>query len=234
MEDELMQEDGLELDPMPGDELEQMPDPATPDPAQDLAPEQGFSPEDRRRLAESLILEDPELKDTYLRGLAASQAPQQAQEPEQDPYQQLIGDPAMEFLGNEVRALKQQLEQERAEKQAMQATQQFIAQTEADPEIAQQLQAVPGIGLALTQMPEFAALMSNLVKRAGSAKKHDQAVAGSIKPPTVVGQGSAQAGDLGVTGKAQKLKQSLSGKDGYKNFTDKDWKELAAAEEGVK
>lgn len=233
MEDELMQDPGMELDPMPGDEPPQMPDEAMPDQIE-AAPDAGFTPEDRRRLAESLILEDPELKDTYLRGLAASQAPQQAQEPQQDPYQQLVGDPALEFLGNEVMALKQQLEQERAEKQAMQATQQFIAQTEADPEIAQRLQAVPGIGLALTQMPEFAALMTDLVKRAGSMKKHEQAVAGSLKPPTVVGQGAAQAGATGPTGNAQKLKSQLSGKPGYTNFTDKDWQELAKAEESVK
>jgi len=231
--DELMPDEMLELDPMPGDDEAMPPDPG-PDPAGDPAADYQMTPEDRRAMAESLILQDPELKATYLAGLQASQQGQmQAQEPQSNPWEQLQGDPALEFLGSELQNLRAELQQERQEKAALMATQQFISQTGADPDIAQQIQAIPAIGLAMQQIPEFGALMTTLVKRAGSNTKHEAAVQGSVKPPTVVGQGSAQAGEPGPTGKAQKLKTQLAGKPGYTGFTDKDWQDLAKMEEGI-
>ena len=206
--DETMIDDGLELDPMPGDELEPgAQSQAAPDP-EPMPQDQELSPEDRRRLAESLILEDPELKDTYLKGLAASQAPQQApqaQEPQQDPYQQLLGDPALEFLGEEIRALKAERDMAVAKAADAQAVQALIAETGAPADVARELSAVEGLGLAINGNPAFAALMKKAAKALSGDKAAAELASKSVAPPAY----SAESSPVGDTAEIKKKMQNL-------------------------
>jgi len=219
-EDELMDE----LDPMPGEEEEsapELPEATEPDAPMEMDPRQ------RQALVQQMILEDPELKDVFMAGMMAKNQPQQPQEEQQDPRALIEGDPGLELLYGKIEQIEQERNQARMETQAVQTLGQFIAQNDVPDEIAKDMMAMPALGLAIAQDPQFAGLMTKLVKTAGGVRKHTEAVASSIKPPATVGQTSAMAGDPGLDAKAMNLKKTLGTQKGYKNFSDQDWKDLA-------
>lgn len=231
--DDLMMEDGI--DPMPGEEMEEQDIAPAPEPQADLAPEE------RRRLVEGLLLEDPEMRDTYMAGMMArqqgQQQPQQPQEPQYEMDPDFVGDPALEKLGYKVAMLEQALQQSeaarvQAEAQASDARviQAIAAKTGADQETFADLLQVPGIGQAMTQFPALAGFVEKAAKAMSGRQAEGALRDKSIAPPPSVADGADFAGKAAVSARANELRSKFGSTSGYKGYGDKDWAEMASEE----
>jgi len=206
-----------ELDPMPGDEMMEEAPAEEPEALEmPQAEEPGMSDEERAQLIESMVLQHPQLRETYMRGLAPQQSQQMMPQDEEGPqYPELIqGDPGLEMLYSKFSAMEQELQAEkaaRADAEARaadaQAVSALVSKSGAPPEIAQRLGKVQGLGLAISQNPEFAALMEELVAAKVGKVAAAALSAKSATPPAYASESSNMGTDPKLKVKAQNLKK---------------------------
>lgn len=238
MEDELIPQ---ELDPMPGEEMEQEPEGVPAVTEED--PPQGMAEEDRLRLIEQMAWEHPGLRQKLAMAEMAERQQSQPQEeepagpPALDPMY-FEGDPmgeqvmaVLQYQQQQIQQMKMERDQALQQAQVAQQDQATLAElskrTGAVREDMVELAAIPGLSAAMAQIPQLGKFIEDSLKLRATGSASAAQARGSVSPPASLGDAGGQ-GQGNIKAKVAQFKRQGV----FSDYTDKQIEEYIRDVEG--